>query len=94
MRGTIPLSDVLTEMRRVDRRGRKKSFSIRFVTYDKNRRNKPSRHVHIKKAEECGAAHSLLRHHQVGIKPLSGEMDHQVAVHIRLITEFNGMLVL
>jgi hypothetical protein len=84
----IALSEVIRIMKLPDAK-----FSIRFVTLDHKRKNKPSRHIYYKVAEECGAAHSLIRHAQVGVRPLDGSASHQVAVHLRLITHFNGHLV-
>ena len=94
MSRTITFSEALQIMKRTDGRGRKVPFSITFTTRDKRRTAKGSKHITIKRAEECGAAHSLVKHDQVGVRPLIGERDHQIAVHVRLIESINGMLVL
>lgn len=94
MSRTISLTEALQIIRRTDGRNRKVPFSISFVTRDKRRTSKGSRHITLKKAEECGAAHSLVKHDQIGVRPLTGKMENQVAVHLRLITHINGMVVL
>lgn len=64
-------------------------FSVEFVTCDRSRPERPSRHVKWDKAIRCGAAHNLARHSQIGIKPVHGE-HAQVAVHILLLLRING----
>lgn len=71
--------------------GQKVPFSIDFVTYDANRTNKESKHVHLREAVECGAAHSLMRHDQIGVRPTDG--GHQYAVSVGLILKVNGKWV-
>lgn len=93
MAPSISLGEALALIKRTDARGNKVPFSISFTTLDKRKASKGSRHITLKKAEECGAAHSLVQHAQVGVRPLSGELDHQVAVHLRLIERVNGVLV-
>lgn len=70
----------------------KKPFSIRWVTLDSTRNNKPSKHMYLERAVECGANHDLVRHGQIGVKPADGD-GHQYAVNIDLIYEINGQRV-
>lgn len=93
MARTMSLTKALDVINRKEG-GKKVPFSIRFVTLDHKRRTKGSKHLHFKSAEECGAAHNLKRHRQVGIRPLGKNATHQVAVHLRLITHINEYLVL
>lgn len=90
----ISLSEALRVLKATKPDGSKVPFSIRFVTLNKGKKNQPSRHIHIERAEECGAAHSLVKHGQVGVRALDGSMNHQVAVNLHLITHVNGRLVL
>lgn len=77
---------------RKDDRNRPVPFSIRWISFDRNRRNKPSRHLHEAKATRCGAAHDLHRHGQISIQPVKG--GHPIPIHIDLITELNGEKVI
>lgn len=87
---TITLREAIDTIKR-EENGAKVPFSIDFVTLDSTRPNKPSKHVHLDSAEECGAAHNLVRHSQIGVRPLNG--DHQYAVNIDLIMKVNGQHV-
>lgn len=74
---------------RKDARGNPVPFSIHFTTLDNSRRNKPSKHMHFEQAVRCGAAHNLVQHDQIGVKPVDGSHP-QVAVHLDLIERING----
>lgn len=90
MAETIPLREAIAIINR-EEHGQKVPFSIDFVTYDANRSNKPSKHVHLGSAVKCGAAHSLVQHDQIGVRPTDG--GHQYAVSVGLIIKVNGRFV-
>jgi hypothetical protein len=90
MASTISLREAIAIINR-EENGEKVPFSIDFVTYDANRSNKPSKHLHLSSAVECGAGHSLVRHDQIGVRPLDG--GHQYAVSIGTILKVNGKYV-
>jgi|GEM_PF-4306118 hypothetical protein len=94
MARSISYTEAMDLMHRKDSQGRKVPFSITFTTRDKRRTAKGSRHITIKAAETAGAKHDLVKASQLSIRPLSGEKDHPIPVHIRLIEYVNGMLVL
>lgn len=79
-------AEALTISSRKDRFGQPLPFSLRFVTLDRNRRGKPSRHMRLI-GTRCGAKHDLYRHGQISVQPLNG--GHPVPVHIDLITHIN-----
>ncbi len=79
-------AQALTITSRKDRFGEPLPFSAKFVTFDKNRRNKASRHMRIV-GTRCGAQHDLYRHGQISVRPLGG--GHPVPIHIDLITHIN-----
>lgn len=85
----MSLQEALDVTKKLTDFGEPMPFSVEFVTCDQSRTERPSRHIKWAKAIRCGAAHNLVRHSQIGIKPLHGEHS-QVAVHILLILKING----
>ena len=88
----VTLGEALNIMDRVDAIGAAVPFSIKFCTYDKTRLT-GGKVMTLKKAVRAGAAHSLQKHRQVGVKPADGS-GHQYAVHLRLILRVNGQPVM
>lgn len=89
MAGTISLREAFDIIKSGGANGEKTEFSCRFVTLDQNRTAKPSKHVYLPRAVECGAKHNLVAHDQIGIKPVDG--GHQYAVHMDLLYMINDM---
>lgn len=79
-------AEALRVTSRKDRFTRPLPFSVRFVTFDTNRKAKPSKHMRIV-GTRCGAKHDLYKHGQISVQPLGG--GHPVPVHIDLITHIN-----
>lgn len=79
---------VLKRSSELDANGNRVRFSIRFVTRNATRRDRLSKHVHFPIAERCGAAHNLIQHDQISVRPANGE-GHPVHIHVALITHYN-----
>lgn len=64
------------------------SFSISFVSYDRNR-NKKSELISLPKVVRVGASHNRKVNDTIVVKPIDRNA-HPYTVHINLITELNG----
>lgn len=84
----IDRNTVLKRSAEYDASGQRVRFSIRFVTRNAKRHDRLSKHIHFPVAERCGAAHNLVQHDQISVRPANGE-GHPVHVHVALITQYN-----
>lgn len=80
----VLLRNVLREMEK------QHPFTLSFITCDVNRKKGGD----VKTLNNCkrvGQAHDMSKNQTIGV--LEDGADHPIAVHIRLITEFNGQEV-
>lgn len=88
----MTVNEALEVTARKDDNGNPVPFSVHFVTLDRKRSNRPSRHIRWKKAVRCGASHNLRQWDQIGIKPMDGSHS-EVSVNVPLILKINGEFV-
>lgn len=90
MAGTVSTTQLLDITTRVDERGEKLPFSLRWVTLDTTRKDKPSKHKYLARAVSCGSRLNLVRHGMIAVKPVDG--GHPIHIYLDLVEEVNGML--
>ena len=88
----IKLNQALALMDVKDKEGRPNFFSISFFTYNKKEKTGGELKV-IPKATKCGMKFNMNENSVVGIQPEEKD-SHPIAVHMRLITQFNGQKVI
>jgi hypothetical protein len=90
MSRTVSTPELLDLIHQTDETGEKKPFSLRWVTLDATRKEKPSKHMHMARAVTCGSRLNLVRHGMIAVKPVDG--GHPVHIHLDLIEEINDMV--
>ena len=68
-------------------------FSIVYVSYDKNRKEKRGRIISLDNAIKSGASHNTVQNQTIGLRP-SGNSTHIHTAHIHTIVVYNGQMVL
>jgi len=86
----LPTALSLTDKR--DSSGQRVPFSISWTTLDRGRKTRGSEHRTLTHVVRCGASHNLRRAGQIAVQPVDG--GHAIPIHMQLIEEVNGHMVL
>lgn len=85
------LTDVLRETDRRDSSGRRITFRLKWVQYDRSRK-RGGQLRDEDNLERCGASHDLRKTRQISVRKADGT-GHPVPVFIRGIVRFNKQAV-
>lgn len=83
----IEIKDVLTDMKTKDYRDGGKTFSIKFMTCNREKKTGGDI-IELKTAHQCGLPPNCKGHEMRGIKDM--ETGKPYAVHNRLMLEYDG----
>lgn len=88
---TIHYADAIQQTKQRDETGRPVPFSIRFVTFDKKRKQ-GGEIIELDNAVRTGLQANTVEHQLIGVKQLHNS-HHPYSVHTRLITMLNDKKV-